>query len=103
MISIHWAFFRILSAKAISEGPYIYTVLTIINILTDEAEDKSNLFYLDATKCRLDVKHPVWASVGSNPTQTHKAVIKARLLSGSYTLQAICATFNQYQVNGQCP
>ena len=60
-----------LSANAISEGPYIYAVLMIINILTDEAEDKASLFYLDATKCRLDVTHPVWASVGSNPTQTH--------------------------------
>ena len=64
---------------------------------------KSSLSYLDVSKCRLDVTHPVWASVGSNPTETRKAVIKARLLSGSYTLQANRAAFNQYQVSGQCP
>ena len=73
------------------------------NIITNEAYEKSSLSYLDVSKCRLDVTHPVWASVGSNPTETRKAVIKARLLAGSYTLQANRAAFNQYQVRDQCP
>ena len=102
MISIHWTFFRIISAiKAISEARTIRSYW--FNIITNEAYEKSSLSYLDVSKCRLDVTHPVWASVGLKPNRDSQGVIKARLIAGSYTLQANRAAFNQYQVSGQCP
>ena len=79
----------------ISKGDIRRTIRSYwFNIITDEAEEKSSLSYLDVSKCRLDVTHPIWASVGSNPTETRKAVIKARLLPGASTLQANRVVFN---------
>ena len=53
----------------ISKGDIRRTIRSYwFNILTDKAEEKSSLFYLDVSKCRRDATHPVWASVGSNPT-----------------------------------
>ena len=46
--------------------------------------------------------HIVWTSTGSNPREVRKATFKARMLLGTYILQATRAAFNQTR-NTQCP
>ena len=46
--------------------------------------------------------HPVWASVRYNIQDRKKAELKMKLLTGSYTLQANRANFNEYTVNPTC-
>ena len=46
--------------------------------------------------------HPVWAHVYSNTRDTVRARIKAKLLTGSYTLQSNRARFNNNSVDPTC-
>ena len=75
------------------------------NILTDEAEEKCRLFYFDVmfkvpSRCHtpcLGVSglKPNRDSQGSHQSKTHIYIL--------YSIQANRATFNWYQVSGQCP
>lgn len=47
--------------------------------------------------------HQVNAYVKNNIFDVRRAKMKVRLLTGSYTLQANRARFNQFSVNPQCP
>ena len=46
--------------------------------------------------------HMVWGSLTANPREVEMASVKARLLTGTYVLQANRARFNQYEVNPTC-
>ncbi len=71
--------------------------------LQDEALTKSTLRYLDASQCSLKKPHPVWLTVTSSTPDTRKAIQKAKLLCGVYTLQTNKAVFNQHQIDPVCP
>ena len=46
--------------------------------------------------------HLIWDSIDSNPRHVKEAVVKARLLTGTYTLQANRHKFNQFEVPPTC-
>jgi len=72
------------------------------NQLKADATLKSTLRYLQADSCSIQNCHPVWVSTSCNPTETRQSIQKARLLTGTYTLQASKAVFNQYGVDPTC-
>ena len=50
----------------------------------------------------LDEPHPIYKYTGSDPHEIDKAAIKARILTGTYTLQSNRHKFNQYEVDKTC-
>ena len=73
------------------------------NLQREEKVSKSSLKYLSTKFCQIGSAHLLWKSVGSNPLDVQKASVKARILTGSYTLQANRSKFNQHDVNPLCP
>ncbi len=47
--------------------------------------------------------HRVWTQNQDSPKDVRRTIVKARLLTRSYILQADRAKFNQHQVSGICP
>ena len=81
-----------------------HTILSYwTRLLQEDALTKSTLKYLDASKCSLRSPHPVWSNITCSTTETRKAIQKAKMLCGVYTLQTNRAVFNQYQVDSTCP
>jgi len=52
--------------------------------------------------CKIGQCHPVWKTVRPNPIDLEKTAIKARILTGTYTLQSNQAKFNQHDVDPTC-
>ena len=71
------------------------------NIL-EEMESKTTLKYLAIQENPLDEPHPIYKYIGPDPHDVEKAAIKARLLTGTYTLQTDKHRFNQYEVDKTC-
>ena len=46
--------------------------------------------------------HPVLKTVRPNPIDVEQAAIKAKILTGTYTLQSNRAKFNQHEVDPTC-
>ena len=69
----------------------------------DEKESKSSLKFMSTKFCKIGSAHPLWKSVRSNLLDVHKASIEARILTGTYSLQANRNKFNQIDVNPLCP
>ena len=65
-------------------------------------QSKTSLGILEIQQNPLDEPRLIYKHVGSNPHDVEKAVIKARLLTGTYTLQANRHRFNQYEVDKTC-
>ena len=74
----------------------------IVRKWTDEISTKSSLKYLNCDILSVGNPHPVWASVRSNIKDRRRAELKVKLLTGTYTLQANWANFNQYAVDPTC-
>ena len=55
------------------------------------------------SQLQIGVCHQVWKTVRNSPKDVEKAAIKARILTGTYTLQANRSKFNQYTVDRTCP
>ena len=70
--------------------------------MKDEASDKPSLRFLNTSSFSIGHTHPVWDTLSSNPREVTKASIKARILTGTYVLQANRAKFNQFEVNPTC-
>jgi hypothetical protein len=68
-----------------------------------KASTQSSLKFLNIERCRIGVQHQVWSTVTAEPRDATRATVKAKLLTGSYPLQANKAMFNQYQVDKTCP
>jgi hypothetical protein len=64
---------------------------------------KPSLKYLNIAGCKVGQIHQVWRTTSHNSRDIRRATIKAKLLTGTYVLQANRAVFNQYSVNGTCP
>ena len=60
----------------------------------DDIESKSSLKYLNPDAVRVGKVHHVYASVRNNIHDVRRAEVKARLLTGTYTLQSNRAKFN---------
>ena len=70
--------------------------------MTEEIKSKTSLRFLEIQQNPLDEPHRIYKYVGTNPHDVEKAAIKARLLTGTYTLQANRHRFNQYEVDKTC-
>jgi hypothetical protein len=46
---------------------------------------------------------PIWECVKDHPGEAYKAQVKAKVLTGTYRLQALRARFNQHEVDPTCP
>ena len=49
---------------------------------------------MSVSQLQIGVCHPVWKTVRNSPKDIEKAAIKARILTGTYTLQANRSKFN---------
>jgi hypothetical protein len=63
--------------------------------LVDEAKKKSSLKYLNIDSCRVGTPHPIWATTSLNTRDVTRATVKAKLLTGTYTLQCHRAKYNK--------
>ena len=59
-----------------------------------EASAKSSLKYLNIDALGIGAVHPVWSTLSANTRDVEMAAVKARLLTGTYILQANRARFN---------
>jgi endonuclease/exonuclease/phosphatase family metal-dependent hydrolase len=67
-----------------------------------EQKNKPSLKYLNIQQCKVGHLHSVWDSSTCNKRDIRRAGIKARLLTGTYTLEANRAVYNQHEVKGIC-
>ena len=67
-----------------------------------DAAGKSSLRFLNSSSFTIGQVHPLWKTLSSNPREVVKAAIKARVLTGTYVLQANRAKFNQFEVDPTC-
>ena len=65
---------------------------------TYEISEKSSLKYLNPQSVKAGSAHHIYSTVRPNIEDVKRAEIKARILTGTYTLQSNRAKFNQYQV-----
>ena len=68
----------------------------------NEVEDKTSLKYLTLQKHPNRNSDPIWHTVPNNTRAVMKANIKAKIITGTYTLQANRARFNQHSVSPTC-
>ena len=73
------------------------------NKLKEEAYTKSTLKYLNIDNMEIRKTHMVWESAGYETMSVSKAMIKVKLLLGSYILQSNHHKFNKYEVRPDCP
>ena len=73
------------------------------NKMVDDKASKSSLEMMSVNQLKIGTCHPVWKTVRNSPKDVEKAAIKARVLTGTYTLQANRSKFNQYSVDPTCP
>ena len=67
------------------------------------AEGKSTLRFLHPMSMNCETVHNVWANTGLDSISIMEANVKARLLTGVYTLQSNRSRFNKYEVSAICP
>ena len=67
-----------------------------------EAGTKSSLCYLNTEDFAIGAVHPVWGTLHGSCRKVEMAAVKARLLTGTYILQANRAKFNQFDVDPTC-
>ena len=68
----------------------------------NDIASKSSLKYLNPESVKVGKVHQIYSSVRSNTLDVRRAEVKARLLTGTYTLQSNRAKFNQYKVSPTC-
>ena len=70
--------------------------------VSEELKNTTSLKYLALQENPLDEPHSLYKYTGSDPYEIEKASIKARLLTGTYTLQANKHKYNQHEVDKTC-
>lgn len=65
-------------------------------------EEKSSLKYINRDAVKAEEAHHVYSTVRPNLVDVSRAEVKARLLTGTYTLQSNRAVFNQHRVDPTC-
>jgi hypothetical protein len=72
------------------------------SLLVSEATERTTLAFMNCESIKPEVPHPIWTTVGTKPSDTRKAAVKARILTGTYILQSNKARFNQYMLSATC-
>ena len=67
-----------------------------------ELQERSTLQHLSASSLSPGTVAVLWQSTTDSPGDAHKATIKAKVLTGTYRLQAVRARFNQHQADPTC-
>ena len=67
------------------------------------AEGRRSLCYLNVESCDVGKVHPCWSTVDNTVMDVKRAVIKARILTGTYYLQADRDKFRRTGTASQCP
>ena len=62
-----------------------------------DAQSKTTLKFLTYENIFLGEVHPVWASTENSVIDVRKAIVKARILTGTCLLQANIHRFSQYR------
>ncbi len=70
--------------------------------LTNQAIGKTTLMNLSLDH-GIGTPHPLWQNVSNAFFDIKKAIVKAKLVTKSYTLQINKARFNKYRVDPTCP
>ena len=70
--------------------------------MAEEIHSKSSLRFLQPDPDLLKSAHPVWHASLSDTRTSKQARTRAKLLTGSFTLQAHISKFNQNPVNPTC-
>ncbi|CAC5399399.1 unnamed protein product [Mytilus coruscus] len=71
--------------------------------LQETADTKYSLRFLNTTILEIGIVHPVWEYASQNLLDVRKSMIKARMLAGTYLVQADKYKFSQYKINAICP
>ena len=67
------------------------------------AEDRKSLCFLNMESCNVGKVHPCWSSVDNTAIDVRRDVIKARILTGTYHLQADKDKFHMTGTTSKCP
>ena len=70
---------------------------------TQDIEIKSSLKYLNPESVKVGKTHQIYTYVRNSTFDVRRAEIKARLLTGTYTLQSNRARFKQFNADSICP
>ena len=70
--------------------------------LVRDAQSKTTLKFLAYENIFLGEVHPVWASTENSVIDVRKAIVKARILTGTCLLQANIHRFSQYREDPTC-
>lgn len=68
----------------------------------DNADEKSSIRFLSYDNLVEGETHPIWDNAKHDPVAARKAGVKARMVTGAYTLQADRSKFNQHEVDPTC-
>ena len=71
--------------------------------LVNKGRTRSTLHQCCLEKLEIGKVHRVWNSVRPNLKDVRRAHTKARILTGTYSLQSTKAKFNNQQVDPKCP
>ena len=74
----------------------------LVSSLVRDAQSKRTLKFLTYENILLGEVHPVWASTENSVINARKAIIKARILTGTCLLQANIHRFSQYRKDPKC-
>ena len=72
------------------------------NKWTTEKDEKSSLKYLTLKKDAASHPHNIWKYTKNNTRDVMKATVKARIITGTYTLQSHRHKFNQHEISDTC-
>ena len=70
--------------------------------LKQECKIRSSMKYLNYDCFEVGKPHPLWSTVSITTRDVQRAAIKAKIITGTYTLQANRARFNQFE-DSSCP
>jgi hypothetical protein len=71
--------------------------------LIQDCADKSSLRYMNLNDTDFGRCHPCWRSVSSNVKDVRRAVIKSKLLTGTYLTQDRLARYSKNNLDSTCP
>ena len=57
-------------------------------VLASKASNQISLRNANLESCKIGVTHPVWCTVSTDPRDVTRAALKAKILTGQYTLQS---------------
>ena len=89
---------NIRSGTILNVSPYEYWT----SELQEAADTKSSLRFLNTNILEIEIVHPVWEYASQNLLVVRKSMIKARMLTGTYLVQADKYKFSQYKINATC-